>query len=165
MTRSRSSERCKRGRGARRAAFTLFELLLVLVIAGLVVGVAIPVTARLLSGADPAQALTTLRGELSAARAEALRRGESVTVELEPFSRGFRARWGGRERAIAAGWLAPPSGEPEVPWRVRFDASGLPDRAALDFPERTDNGVTIWRLNFDPVSGAVGIPVPLGAEP
>ncbi len=145
----------------RRAAFTLLELLVVLSIVGLLAAVAIPAATSAMRGASPRSSLSEVRSQLALARAKALRSGRAVEARLTSEDGSIVVAYADREKQVRAVWLAE-SEEPSPPETVRFDSLGLADRREVQFVASRAEGAgasgIIWRLAFDPVSGAVGRP-------
>ncbi len=142
-------------------AFTLLELIIVLAIAALLAGLAVPAAARAMAGATPRSTLTDLRANLALARAAALKAGEPVQATVTLEKDALSVTYQDKSRAIRAAWL-PDTAEQTAPQSVRFDPMGLADRRKLQFsaPSSDDAAPTIWAIPFDPVSGAVGKPAP-----
>jgi len=144
-----------------RRAFTLLELLVVLSIAGLIAALAVPAVTKTLRGASPRSSLSDVRATLSLARAEALKAGRAVEARLSVGEDEIVIAYADHEKRINAFWLDENNEEPLSARAVRFDSMGRANRENMEFLAASDNDARgiIWRLAFDPVSGAVGRPV------
>jgi prepilin-type N-terminal cleavage/methylation domain-containing protein len=82
-----------------QAGLTLIELMAVLVVAGLLSGLAVPIFVKVVDSVRMGSGLRTLAGDLRAARGAALRSGLPVAVQFEPDGRSYRLL--GADRAVA----------------------------------------------------------------
>ena len=122
-------------------------MMAVLVVAGLLSGLAVPVFARVVDSVRMGSGLRAVAGDLRAARGAALRSGLPVGVQFEPDGRSYRLI--GAERAVELP-------EPLVFRFVPGPFAAAPDR--LDFlPDGTTTGGSLWlRGTRDQVIVAVG---------
>lgn len=173
--------RLRFSRTGRRSArgFTLLELILTLAILGLAAGLVGVSIGRLSRTTETRSALTEIVNTLAAARIEAMRGGESRTVRVR-FHEGRVLISGGRDvvapsemtredapegreaRALRARALrfVDEHGREQEGREARFGALGrtrervwlVADGAGAEAP--AGRKVRIWRIEFDPISGA-----------
>ena len=161
-TRARSS-----GRAGRHRAFSLLELLIVLVIAALIAGLAGPAIGRTLARDAERRQVVELVNHLRAVRLEAI---TAMTPRAAVLS------WSGGELRSEVLAPAPAEGDPPAPWtrewegwrlepmwsrdvqvlvetEVTFDPEGRTSAGPLWF-RGADTSDRLWSVRFDPVSGA-----------
>lgn len=123
-----------------RAGFTLWELVIVLVVLAVAAGLAVPAFARLGARADdPADGAEALQTLLRTARRVAVERGVTVTVTVDPASGRYAADSAGAGGAapFAEGVLplggpgAVRSGHPRLRYTFRPTGAALADPVAL----------------------------------
>lgn len=140
-----------------RTGFTLFEILIVLAIAGMIAGL-VAVGAGRSGGAARGAALADLTVMLEAARVRAMRTAALVTV----------AAWADDDGVL----MAQEDGEPPRCWErtgvlvvdefarpiaraeARFEPSGRTRTTRWRFAAKADPTGTIHIIEFDPISGA-----------
>jgi len=145
----------------RRAGFTLFEILIVLAIAGMIAGL-VAIGAGRSGGAARSAALADLGVMLEAARVRAMRTAAPVAVAVWADDEGALVaqeddqpprRW---ERAgiVVVDKFTRPIARDEA----RFETSGRTRARHWRFAAEGDPTGTIFVVEFDPISGA---PLPL----
>lgn len=129
------------------AGATLIEMLVVLGILGLITGLMFPAWAGPLHRVQLYEARAALVGHLRTARADSVRRGEPVTLELADDGRAYG--WG-QSRAV----LPPGVGIDGQPRSIRFFPDGSSTGGAL----KMTNGARSLAVEVDPASGLVEAP-------
>jgi len=141
----------------RRAGFTLFEVLIVLAIAGMIAGL-VAIGAGRSGGAARAAAIADLSVMLEGARVRAMRTASPVTVAAWADDTGalvaqqaddLPRRWD-RAGIVVVDDLARPIARAEA----RFEPSGRTRATRWRFAAEADPTGTIHFIEFDPISGA-----------
>jgi prepilin-type N-terminal cleavage/methylation domain-containing protein len=149
-----------------RRAFTLIEMLIVLALLAVLSGMVAAGVGAMSRTTDTRAALTAVLDALTLARIDAMRAAKSRVVTLALADDRLRiSTEPGKVRSLRAGGVVPvdESGAESV-LRARFDGSGRADaepwRLALGAPGSKGpvrDGVRIWRIEFDPISGAASL--------
>ncbi len=113
---------------AGEAGFTLIELMAVLVVAGLLGGLAMPVFAAASDALRLQTSARALAADLRAARGAALLSGVAVSVLLDPEARGYRLAGGGAPVTLPDGVALRFTPGPLAAGPLRLDF--LPDGSA-----------------------------------
>lgn len=153
------------GRSAKARGFSLLELIAVLVIMAMALALAAPALARAGARSAERRALAQMIDGLRAARAHAVAshrsasariaiaqdaatiEGGGAPIRVKPWP--FRALSAEADFRSAALDMTPPKRE----IRVRFEPSGRTAAGALI--AASSRGDRLWRIAFDPVSGAL----------
>lgn len=137
-----------------RRAFTLLELLAVLIVLAAVIGLVAPAMVRASARETERRQVAELVSWLSLERVEAMRRSTVVEVELRLVREGYIASGSGGERTWDD-WRTIPIDESREPLgesRVYFDALGRTATRTL-WLQSAEESDRIWRVEFDPISG------------
>ncbi|MFZ5465920.1 MAG: GspH/FimT family pseudopilin [Pseudomonadota bacterium] len=138
------------------AGFTLVELLLVVMIAGLALAVVPPLLTASLPGAQVRTAAQQLASGLRSARGQAIARGEESLLQLDLERNSYRQ--GGREVALAAGLeLVLDTASSEV---LGAGAGGIrffPDGSSTGGRIEVRGGGRAYRLDVDWLTGRVTV--------
>ncbi len=142
-------------RGPGRSGFTLFEVLIVVLMIGIIAGLVASRLAATTGHARRRDALRSVTTLLAEARVTAMRRSAAETVTLSAGTNQISVSWDERERSWSGLKMTPVDSldTPLESLEARFDPEGRTRQRIWRFmgPERGD---TIWVITFDPVSGA-----------
>lgn len=125
------------------AGFTVLELLVVLVIAGLALAIVTPVFPRLLDGTQLRAAAHGLVRDLREARAAAIAQNRRVPVTVDPSEPGYRVDQ--RPRPLPCACQVAIATLPERPALLPPAAAGLPHVAFFPDGSATGGTVTVSR--------------------
>jgi prepilin-type N-terminal cleavage/methylation domain-containing protein len=143
-----------RRRRAARHGFTLVEIVVVLVVIGLVLGVATPAFVQL--AATEPDGATTVRQLLDGARRTALEDGSSVEVVIDPASNRVWLRADGATPSLDSTFvLRLPPGTTLAATRLRTRYHFRPDGSGWGDTLVVRDGVASVRLLVEPLAGAV----------
>lgn len=138
----------------RADAFSLLEVIIVLVLLSIIVGLVAPTVGRSAGAGADRRALGELVNTLMASRLDAIRSGADASVEMIPSGRGLTLRTGDQER-LWKGWpliILGDTNEPVDSIRITFGARGRADVDRLTL-QSARSPTRLWRIEFDPVGG------------
>lgn len=135
-------------------AFSLLELLIVLALLAMVAALVGPVALRMSLGDPRDTDVSELTNALAAARLDALREGASSSIRLAVDDGSLTASWSDQRIGWSDWKLAvlDDDGSVQDALQLRFAVSGRADRRDIRLLE-AETG-RMWRIEFDPVSGA-----------
>lgn len=140
--------------GPLRCAFTLLEVLVVLVMLGVVVGMVAPAVTRSAGVRREQSSLFDLTSELALVRLEALRDGASIEVTLSQSQRTLVLE-SPREQKQFGPWplaLLASNGDAAATAHLRIDEHGRATPSRLEF-RSFGTSTRLWTISFDPVGG------------
>ncbi len=141
-------------RARRIRAFSLLELIVVLVLMGMAVGLVAPAVTRNAGAGREQRSLGELATTLSAARLDAIRTGRTVNVELTAAKNTLLVRHQDELRTLA-NWplaLLDSNGNDIENIALTFDIRGRTAQSRLSFRSR-EAPSRMWEIAFDPVGG------------
>jgi len=158
----------------RGTGFTLLELIVTLALVGLLAGIVSVGLGRFGASAERSAAMRGVVGALAAARIEAMRTSKAHSVRVLVSAQSVEAETAGaqarRRRWPASGLrLVDESGRVKAEVTAEFDSAGrtrerewrVEEGGPSANPGSAGNGgVRIWRIEFDPISGAPGLRAP-----
>lgn len=135
--------------------FTLLELIVALLIAGLLASIVVTGVGRSSDARQRRAALVALVSELSLARVRAMERSEArtITVSIEEGSLNAAGPMLDRSWPFRGASFERIEGEPPASRAVTFRPDGRTTAREWRF-DRSSGARTIWFIRFDPVSGA-----------
>lgn len=129
--------------------FTLLELIVVLAIAGLVLGITAAALYRSSASSARKRAMEEMVIALGATRVEAMRRASAIEIEVSTSDNEVTLVAGDRTRTWEAPGLVAQSA-----MKSTFEPSGLIRARAWRFADTTHSQATLFTVVFDPISGA-----------
>jgi len=142
-------------------AFSLLEMIVVLVVLALVAGLSAPMVARSVGLGAERRAVGALATALTLARLDAIKDGRWVAVDLSEAGGVARVVWsdgpssdGAEDHAVEPFPLVfeGGSGGPSTTARVTFGPRGRADRERIGLRSRR-SADRLWVIEFDPVGG------------
>ena len=143
--------------------FTLFELIIVLAIMGMLAGVVAVGVGRSSGIRHQRDAITNIASQLQLARVEAMKRGEQIEATITLNESGIGCGFAGREHEFPCAGLeiaAVDGQEPPEGWdvegvRILFEADGRTRSRVIAFAGAGGSDTLLPHIEFDPISGAI----------